>query len=158
MSFLLILTGCDYFSEESIVQKKLKEIDVGKYKYLKEIYDQQWNEICVLVPYQGGVSPKDSINSEFYNKKIYETDIANDHNDAYWYLIYKKEDGFSYEKLARANYLDIEQRIFSDDIKNVFEGENFKPRGCVSFKSGAFFKFEVTHKENTRTYITLGEI
>ena len=58
---VLALAGCDYYAEddhfveESIISKRLKEIGVGEYKYLRDIHGEQWEKVCVLPPYYGVV-------------------------------------------------------------------------------------------------------
>ena len=57
---MLALVGCDsicgmmyvnFFFEESVTSKKLKEMEPGEYKNLKDIYNEPWQKVCVRFPY-----------------------------------------------------------------------------------------------------------
>ena len=67
MLCMLALSGCsvcqilyvNFFFEESVTSKKLKEMGSGEYKYLKDIYNEQWQKfVCgFLIPRQLAVHP-----------------------------------------------------------------------------------------------------
>ena len=80
---MLALAGCDYYAEdthfveESITSKRLKEISVGKYKYLRDIHGGQWEKVCVLPPYYGVViGLSDEKKEAFIDEKIIQSGLV----------------------------------------------------------------------------------
>ena len=146
---VLVLAGCDYsaedahFVEESITSKRLKEIGVGEYKYLRDIYGGQWERVCIWPPYTG-----------------FDSDISKQFNlttgESHWHLVFSKNKEFSPISFKRSRKLDVQQINFSQKQMDDFKQLNFFPAYCAEFNQATIFK--QWHEEDARTYITLGVI
>lgn len=149
---MLVLAGCDCFfaeenitdTEESITSQRLKEMGVGEYKYLKEIYDGQWERVCIWPPYTG-----------------FGSDISKQFNlntgESHWHLVFSKDNEFYPISFERSRKLDVKQKNFFQKQMDDFKKLSFSPIRCASFNRAAIFKFEDQRpEEDARTYIALG--
>ena len=152
MLCVLALTGCDYsaeddhFVEESITSKRLKEMGIGEYKYLKEIYEGQWERVCIRAPYTS-----------------FGSDISKQFNlntgESHWHFVFSKDNEFYPISFERSRKLDVKQINFVQKQMDDFKKLSFSPVYCASFNQAAIFKYEERwREEDVRTYITLGVI
>ncbi len=139
-----------YFSQYASL-KKINNIKIGEFLHLKEIYSKKWDSVCVLTPYQGGVSNKETNYSKFFNQQIALEKIKA--GEGTWHLLFKKNKLFYYEAFLRKKERDIQQKNFNENALLRMKSINFIPKKCMQFNRGAIFKF----KENERMYLTLGE-
>lgn len=131
--------------------KKIENIEINEFLYLKDIYPEKWDTVCVLTPYQGGVTIKETNHFKFFNQKIAFEKIKGE--EGIWYLLFKKNKSFYYESFIRKKERDIQQRNFSEDVLLRMTLINFTPKKCVKFNQAIIFKFKI----NERIYLTLGE-
>lgn len=96
---VLALVSCDYYAEddhffeESITSKRLKEIGVGEYKYLRDIHSGQWEQVCVLPPYYGVVIDlSDKKKEAFIDEKIIQFGLVI--SEVTWHLVFFRNAHF----------------------------------------------------------------
>lgn len=159
---VLALTGCDYFFvEESIASKRLKEISVGEYKYLRDIHGGQWEKVCVLPQYHAVVKGlSDKKKKEFIYKKMDQFDLVISEGD--WHLVFFRnahlEEYFDYVSFRTSRELDIQQINFSEQQTEDFKRVGFSSSYCADINQAAIFKSEYRWREDVYTSITLGVI
>ena len=167
MLYVLALTGCDYsaeddhFVEESITSKRLKEMGIGEYKYLKDIYDGQWEKVCVLPPYSGGVILSDKKKEAFVDEKIIQSDLVID--EGCWHFVFFKDapfdEYFDYVSFKRTRKPDIKHNNFPEEQMDYFKQFGFSPSNCAAIDQAAIFKAEYQWRdEDAYTQVTLGVI
>ena len=142
---ILVLTGCDcFFVEESITSKRLKEMGIGEYKYLKDIYEEQWERVCVLPPYSGGVILSDKKKQAFVDEKIIQRSLVID--EGCWHFVFFRnapfDEYFDYVSFGRSRELDIQEINFSEEQMDDFKRFGFSPSYCAEINQAAIFKFE----------------
>ena len=160
---VLALAGCDYFFvEESITSKRLKEISVGEYKYLRDIHGGQWEQVCVLPPYYGGViGLSDKERETFVEKKMTQSDLVI--SEVTWHFVFFRnihlDEYFDYVSFRISRGLNIQQINFSEQQTEDFKRVGFSPSYCAGINQAAIFKFEHRwREEDAHTHITLGVI
>lgn len=165
---VLALADCDYYAEddhffeESITSKRLKEIDVGEYKYLRDIYGGQWEQVCVLPPYYGVViGLSDKKKEAFVDEKITQSGLVI--SEGNWHLVFFRnahlDEYFDYVSFAISRGLNIQQINFSEKQTEDFKRVGFSPSYCADINQAAIFKFEHRwREEDVHTHITLGVI
>ena len=159
---MLTLAGCDYFfAEESITSKRLKEIGVGEYKYLKDIHGGQWEKVCVLPPYYAIVKGlSDKKKEAFIDEKIVQSSLVI--SEGNWHLIFFRnahlDEYFDYVSFRISRELDIKQINFSEKQTEDFKRVVFSPSYCADINQAAIFKSEFRWREDIYTRITLGVI
>lgn len=160
---VLALAGCDYFFvEESITSKRLKEISVGEYKYLRDIHGGQWEQVCVLPPYYGGViGLSDKKKEAFVDEKIVQFDLVI--SEGNWHLVFFRnahlDEYFDYVSFGRSRELDIRHNNFLEKEMDDFKRVGFSSSYCAEINQAAIFKSEYRwREEDVRTKITLGVI
>ena len=169
MLCVLALAGCDlmfivFFFEESAVSKKLKEIGVGEYKYLEEIYNGQWEKVCVLLPYyEGVIGLSDEKKKAFINEKITQSGLVV--SEALWHLLFFRNahddeyfDYISFRELGiRQQHHNFSQKHIDD-----FKQSGFSPAYCAERNQAAMFKSKDEWRKDTYVEIymeiTLGVI
>ena len=168
MLCVLALAGCDlmfivFFFEESAVSKKLKEIGVGEYKYLEEIYNGQWEKVCVLLPYyEGVIGLSDKEKEAFIDKKIAQSGLVV--SEALWHLLFFRnahdDDYFDYISFIAGEELDAMQQHHNFSQKKIddFNKAGFSPAYCAERNQAVMFKSKDKWKGHTFIYITLGVI
>ncbi len=134
-----IIFEYNYFNIErqGVLHQRLEAMNVNKYQYLKEIYDESWDEVCVLSPYTRNVS-SDSDNREFYHKKIRQHHLDTS-RDNLWYLLFKRDEEFF--SVSFEGRLSFKQHGFDESIQESFKASGFKPKDCVDFENAVFFRF-----------------
>ena len=159
---VLALAGCDYFFvEESITSKRLKEISVGEYKYLRDIHGGQWEKVCVLPPYYGGViGLSDKKKEAFVDEKIVQFDLVI--SEGNWHLVFFRnahlDEYFDYVSFRISRKLDIRHNNYLEKEMDDFKRVGFSPSYCADINQAAIFKFEQRWREDVYTNITLGVI
>ena len=165
---VLALVSCDYYAEddhffeESITSKRLKEIGVGEYKYLRDIHSGQWEQVCVLPPYYGVVIDlSDKKKEAFIDEKIIQSGLVI--SEVTWHLVFFRnahfDEYFDYVSFKRIREPDIRHNNFLEEEMNNFKRVGFSPSYCADINQAAIFKFEYRwHEEDARTHITLGVI
>ena len=159
---VLALAGCDYFFvEESITSKRLKEISVGEYKYLRDIHGGQWEKACVLPPYYGGViGLSDKKKEAFVDEKIIQSSLVI--SEGNWHLVFFRnahlDEYFDYVSFRISRELDIQQINFLEKQTEDFKRVGFFPSYCADINQAAIFKSEFRWREDVYTSITLGVI
>ena len=159
---VLALASCDYFFvEESITSKRLKEIGVGEYKYLRDIHGGQWEKVCVLPQYHAVVKGlSDKKKKEFIYKKMDQFDLVISEGD--WHLVFFRnthlDEYFDYVSFRTSRELDIQQINFSEKQTEDFKRVGFFPSYCADINQAAIFKSEFRWREDVYTNITLGVI
>ena len=165
---VLTLAGCDYsaeddhFVEESITSKRLKEIIVGEYKYLRDIYDGQWEQVCVLPPYYGVViGLSDKKKEAFIDEKIVQSGLVI--SEGNWHLVFFRnahlDEYFDYVSFGRSRELDIRHNNFLEKEMDDFKRVGFFPSYCAEINQAAIFKFEHRwREEDVSIQVTLGVI
>lgn len=164
---VLTLAGCDYsteddhFAEESITRKRLKEMDVGEYKYLRDIYGGEWEQVCVVPPYSGGVILSDKKKQAFVNEKITQSGLVV--SEVTWHLVFFRnahlDEYFDYVSFKRIRKPDIRHNNFSEEQMDDFKRFGFFPSYCAEINQAAIFKSEDRWRdEDTYTQVTLGVI
>ena len=159
---VLALAGCDYFFvEESITSKRLKEIGVGEYKYLRDIHGGQWEQVCVLPPYYGGViGLSDKKKEAFVDEKIVQFDLVI--SEGNWHLVFFRnahlDEYFDYVSFRISRELDIRHNNYLEKEMDDFKRVGFSPSYCADINQAAIFKFEQRWREDVYTNITLGVI
>ena len=165
---VLALAGCDYYAEdvhlveESITSKRLKEISVGEYKYLRDIYGGQWEQVCVLPPYYGiviGLSDKKK--EAFIDEKIVQSGLVI--SEVTWHLVFFRnahlDEHFDYVSFGRSREPDIRHNNFSEKQTEDFKRVGFSPSYCADINQAAIFKSEYQwREEDVYTQVTLGVI
>ena len=164
---VLALAGCGYYAEdahfveESIISKRLKEISVGEYEYLRDIYGGQWEQICVLPPYYGGViGLSDEKKEAFIDEKIIQSGLVI--SEVTWHLVFFRnapfDEYFDYVSF-RIRGLNIQQINFLEKQTEDFKRVGFSPSYCADINQATIFKFEHRwREEDAHTHITLGVI
>ena len=159
---VLALAGCDYFFvEESITSKRLKEIGVGEYKYLRDIHGGQWEKVCVVSPYSGGVILPDKEKEAFVDENITQSGLVI--SEVTWHLVFFRnahfDEYFDYVSFRISRGLNIQQINFSEKQTEDFKRVGFSPSYCADINQAAIFKFEHRwREEDAHTHITLGVI
>ena len=164
---VLALAGCGYYAEdahfveESITSKRLKEISVGEYEYLRDIYGGQWEQICVLPPYYGGViGLSDEKKEAFIDEKIIQSGLVI--SEVTWHLVFFRnapfDEYFDYVSFGRSRELDIRHNNFLEKEMDDFKRVGFSPSYCADINQAAIFKSEYRWREDVYTSITLGVI
>ena len=168
MLCVLALAGCDlmfivFFFEESAVSKKLKEIGFGEYKYLEEIYNGQWEKVCVLLPYyEGVIGLSDEKKKAFINEKITQSGLVV--SEGLWHLLFFRnahdDDYFDYISFRIRRELGIRQQHHNFSQKKIddFNKAGFSPVYCAERNQAVMFKSKDKWREHTLIYITLGVI
>ena len=160
---VLALAGCDYFFvEESITSKKLKEIGVGEYKYLRDVHGGQWEKACVLPPYHAVVKGlSDKKKKEFIYKKMDQFNLTI--SEVTWHLVFFRnaylDEYFDYVSFGRSREPDIRHNNFSEKQTEDFKRIGFSPSYCADINQAAIFKSEYQwREEDVYTQVTLGVI
>ena len=167
MLCVLTLIGCDYsaeddfFIEESITSKRLKEMSVGEYKYLRDIHGGEWEQVCVIPPYYGVViGLSDKKKEAFVDEKITQSGLVI--SEVTWHLVFFRnahlDEYFDYVSFG-IRELNVKQINFSEEQMDDFRQFDFSPSYCADINQAAIFKFESRwREEDARIYITLGVI
>ena len=165
---VLALADCDYYAEddhfveESITRKRLKEIGVGEYKYLRDIYGGQWEQVCLLPSYYGVViGLSDKKKEAFVDEKITQASLVI--SEVTWHLVFFRnapfDEYFDYVSFGRSRELDIRHNNFLEEEMDNFKRVGFAPSYCADINQAAIFKSEYRWREgDARTHITLGVI
>lgn len=164
---VLTLAGCDYsaeddhFVEESIASKRLKEMGIGEYKYLRDIYGGEWEQVCVLPPYYGVViGLSDEKKEAFIDEKIIQSGLVI--SEVTWHLVFFRkahlDEYFDYVSFGIRG-LNIQQINFLEKQTEDFKRVGFSPSYCADINQATIFKFEHRwREEDAHTHITLGVI
>ena len=148
------LNGCELRSDnDSIVDishiKNMKEGDIVK---LRDISQGDWDVVCVLTPYSGGLSDSKDERINRIDQKIPELNLSISEGD--WHLLFEKEGIVVANSFKTRNELDIKQKGFDAIVQKLLNIYSFTPRYCTEFSQAIIFKF----KEHDWNYIILGEI
>ncbi len=151
----LFISEYDFLSkEEKAIKKRIENIGYDEFEHASNIFKGNWDTICMLTPYQGGVSGFESINKKLWEKKQNnEIEIS----EARFHILFQKNQKFHYISYQRRSVdFDVKQHNFTQRLKNKFKDNNFEPGipldTCFPFSRAAIFKF----RNNNQSYITLG--
>ena len=165
--FLVMFAGCDgmyimFFFRESATSKQLREMDVGEYKYLQEIYNGQWQQVCVILPYSSLLSRlPDKQKEALINEKLAWPGVIG--SEGLWHLVFFRnahDDEYLDHITFRMRDLSIRQHPhnFSQEHINYFKQAGFSPEYCAERSQAAMFKSKSKWREYTSVNITLGVI
>ncbi len=150
--FLMALYGCDInsVSAPSISESLIKGIKVDGLERVDEFIGEDWDMVCVLVPYQNILRDTDDKKRQKINERIHDLDLAI--GEGNWHILLIKEEEVVAQSIDRSKMFDIKQAGFSHFMKLKFSKAQFIPSSCEPFDKAVFFKFV----EDKRIYITLG--
>jgi len=157
IAFVLCLTfslnGCELSSDSnSIIDiNHIKNMKVGELVKLRNITQGDWDIVCVLPPYSGGMSDSEDERINRLGRKIPELNLSISEGD--WHLLFEKE-GIVIANSFKTSKLDIKQKGFDAIEQKLLNIYSFAPRYCTEFSQAIIFKF----KEHDWNYIVLGEI
>ena len=166
-TLVLLLTFCHdsiyimFIFRESATSKQLREMDVGEYKYLQEIYNGQWQQVCVVPPYSSHLSHlPDKQKQALINEKLAWSGMVG--SEGLWHLVFFRnahDDEYLDYITFRMRDLSIRQlQNFSQQRINYFKRAGFSPAYCAERSQAAMLKSKSKWKEYTSVNITLGVI
>ena len=165
---LVMFAGCDgiyimFFFQESATSKELREMDIGEYKYLQEIYNGQWQQVCVILPYSSHLSHlPDKQKQALINEKLAWSGVIG--GEGLWHLVFFRnahDDEYLDYITFRMRDLSISQhhpQNFSQQHINYFKQAGFSPEYCAERSQAAMLKSKSKWREYTSVEITLGVI
>ena len=167
LAILVMFAGCDgiyimFIFRESATSKELREMDIGEYKYLQEIYNGQWQQVCVILPYSSLLSRlPDKQKEALINEKLAWPGVIG--SEGLWHLVFFRnahDDEYLDYITFRMRDLKIRQHPhnFSQEHINYFKQAGFSPAYCAERSQAAMFKSKSKWREYTSVNITLGVI
>ena len=165
---VLLLTFCHdsiyimFIFRESATSKELREMDIGEYKYLQEIYNGQWQQVCVILPYSSHLSHlPDKQKQALINEKLAWSGMVG--SEGLWHLVFFRnahDDEYLDYITFRMRDLKIRQHPhnFSQEHINYFKRAGFSPAYCAERSQAAMLKSKSKWREYTSVNITLGVI
>ena len=169
MLCMLALAGCDsicgmmyvnFFFEESVTSKKLKEMEPGEYKYLKAIYNEPWQKVCVRFPYSTVIGDSSIKYKEpCFNKKTGRFRMII--GEGLWHLVFFRnaQDDKHFDYISfKVRDINIIRGTGSQRIIDSFKKADFSPAYCAERNQAVMFKYENQWQGDTYMYITLGVI
>lgn len=167
ISISFSLLSCDIFLEhKNSLYEKIDDIKLNSFKKVSEIIEGEWEYICILRPYHGGISGLDERKTDIINNKISQSDLIIDEGS--WHFILSKDEKF-HAISSRRSRIDVQQINFSQKQISYFKKINFSTEYCPDFNEAAIFKFQknekngtiyrtilrtILRRKNIRTYIT----
>ena len=168
MLCMLTLSGCsvcqmlyvNFFFEESVTSKKLKEMDPGEYKYLKDIYNEQWQKVCVRLPYSTVIGgPSINFKGPCFNKKTGRFRLMI--GEGLWHLKFFRnahdEKHFDYISFKTRD-INIFHETGRQEIIDSFKQAGFSPAYCAERDQAVMFRSGNRRQGHDYMYITLGVI
>lgn len=167
-TLVLLLTFCHdsiyimFIFRESATSKQLREMDIGEYKYLQEIYNGQWQQVCVILPYSSHLSRlPDKQKQALINEKLAWPGVIG--SEGLWHLVFFRnahDDEYLDYITFRMRDLRIRQypHNSSQEHINYFKQAGFSPAYCAERNQAVMFKYENQWQGDTYMYITLGVI
>ena len=168
MLCMLALSGCsvcqmlyvNFFFEESVTSKKLKEMDPGEYKYLKDIYNEQWQKVCVRLPYSTPIGgPSINFKEPCFNKKTGRFRLMI--GEGLWHLKFFRNahDDKHFDYISfKTRDIDIIHEPAGQEIIDSFKQAGFSPAHCAERDQAVMFRFGKKWQGRDYMYITLGVI
>ena len=166
---MLALAGCDsicgamyvnFFFEESVTSKKLKEMEHGEYKYLKDIYNEPWQKVCVRFPYSTVIGDS----SIKYKEPCFNIKTGRFRmiiGEGLWHLTFFKnaQDDKHFDFISfKVRDIDVIHEPGSQRIIDGLKQAGFSPAYCAERNQAVMFKYENQWQGDTYMYITLGVI
>ena len=108
----LFISEYDFLSkEEKAIKKRIESIGFDEFEHAGNIFEGNWDTICILTPYQGGVSDFESINKKIQEK---ERNSEIEIGDARFHILFQKNENFRYISYAiRSAGFNVKPRNFT---------------------------------------------
>ena len=151
-----------FFFRESATSKQLREMDIGEYKYLQEIYNGQWQQVCIILPYSSHLSHlPDKQKQALINEKLAWSGMVG--SEGLWHLVFfRNAHDDEYLDYITFRMRDLRIRQYSHNSSqehiNYFKRAGFSPAYCAERSQAAMFKSKSKWREYTSVNITLGVI
>ena len=166
-TLVLLLTFCQdiiyimFIYRESAVSKQLREMDIGEYKYLQEIHNGQWQQVCVVPPYSSHLSHlPDKQKQALINEKLTWPSLIG--SEGLWHLVFFRnahdDEYLDYITFSMGDLSLSQYQKFSQQRIKYFKRAGFSPAYCAERSQAAMLKSKSKWKEYTSVNITLGVI
>lgn len=154
LCLLFLLPSCGTNSDDnSLVDVRyIRNMKVGELVKLRDITKGDWDVVCVLPPYSGGISDPEDERINRLGRKIPELNLSI--SEGSWHLLFEKEGIVAANSFEARSVLDIRQKGFDAIVQKLLNIYSFTPRYCTEFSQAIIFRF----KEHDWNYIVLGEI
>jgi hypothetical protein len=153
-SSLVVLSGCgsNSLNQTVVDMDRLQALEVEALVKLSDISDGDWDYVCVLTPYSGGVSDHGNDLNNRIGSKISKLNLSISGSN--WHFLFEKDGVVVADSFRRSNRLDIEQKHFDAMRTKILDLYSFEPNYCVEFPQAVIYKF----KKSERNYVVLGEL
>ena len=149
-----MLYGCgENPSAESVVESRsLANLENEKLIKLSEVSNENWDVVCVLTPYSGGIGDDRGDNRiKTIQNKTPKLNLTI--SEGNWHLIFEK-NGAVIANSFRRSKIDIKQKRFLAIRQKLLDKLSFRPEYCMEFSQATIYKFNI----QDRNYISLGVV
>jgi hypothetical protein len=145
---LILLYGCGINSDNnSIVDRTyIKNMKVGELVKLRDITQSDWNIVCLLTPYSGGVIDSEDERIHRMDRRIPELNLTI--SEAGWHLIFEKEGVVAASSIQPTSKTEMHliDTNFTTEIMEELSKQSFIPEFCAEFDQAALYKRAVSIK------------